>query len=105
MVLPASGTLVDSLNPFSRNSLGLRVPNCKLAIDLLSRSGPLATTSANLTGHSPCLSAWDSFNCFPGIPLLAPVPWETASGTASTILEWKNEGSWEILRIGAVNPF
>lgn len=83
----------------------MRVPNLPATQLLLEKTGPLATTSANIAGEAPSLDDEMAFSFFPNLPLLAPVPWETASGTASTILEWKNEGSWEILRIGAVNPF
>jgi len=46
LVLPARGAVAPALNPGGA-SLGLRVPARQPALDLLRRTGPLATTSAN----------------------------------------------------------
>ncbi len=101
MVLPAKGPIVDALNPGQAN-IGMRVPACSMTIDLLSRSGPLATTSANLAGNSPCMNEMEASNCFPELPLLGPIPWPSSSGLASTLILWKGLGCWQILRSGAV---
>jgi L-threonylcarbamoyladenylate synthase len=47
LVLPAVGG----------GTLGVRVPDHPLALDLLSAAGPLMTTSANLHGEPPALDA------------------------------------------------
>ena len=101
MILPASGPIVDSLNPGGAN-IGMRVPACEATIELLLKSGPLATTSANLAGHSPCLNAREAFNLFPDLPLLGPLPWPLGSGLASTVIAWSGRGCWQVLRRGAV---
>ncbi len=103
MVLPASGPVVDALNP-GMSTIGMRIPACSLARDFLSRSGPLATTSANLSGSSPAVSAKEASNLFPGLPLLGPVPWPVSSGNASTVIAWEASGDWQLLRKGAVIP-
>ena len=98
IVLPTIGNLSKNLNS---NSLGLRIPALKLARDLLMETGPLATTSANISGQPPVKDALEASIQFPGIPRLAPVPWPKSSGIASTVVEWK-EGEWNLLRSGSV---
>ena len=103
LVLPARGILVEQLNPGGA-SLGLRVPACPQALELLRCSGPLATTSANRSGEPACTTAEEACAAFPGVAQLAPVPWPTPSGQASTVLAWSDAGSWRLLRAGAVPP-
>ena len=100
IVLPTIGNFSKNLNSNS-NSLGLRIPALKLARDLLMQTGPLATTSANISGQPPVRDALEASIQFPGIPKLAPVPWPKSSGIASTVVEWK-EGKWNLLRSGSV---
>ena len=100
IVLPTKGHLSKNLNSNS-SSLGFRVPALRLARDLLMKTGPLATTSANMSGKSPVKDALEASIQFPGIPILAPVPWPNSSGIASTVIEW-HEGKWNLLRAGSV---
>ncbi len=100
MVLPTIGNFSEHLNSNS-NSVGFRVPALRHARDLLMKTGPLATTSANISGEEPVKDAIEASMKFPGIPILAPVPWPKASGLASTVVEW-NEGEWNLLRAGSV---
>ena len=100
IVLPTIGNISKNLNSNS-NSVGFRVPSLKLARDLLIKTGPLATTSANISGRSPVKDALEASTQFPGIPILAPVPWPNSSGVASTVVEWR-EGKWNLLRSGSV---
>ena len=100
IVLPTIGNVSRNLNS-SSNSIGFRVPAQSLARDLLMQTGPLATTSANISGKSPVKDALEASIQFPGIPILAPVPWPNSSGIASTVVEWK-EGQWNLLRSGLV---
>ncbi len=100
IVLPTIGNVSKNLNSNS-NSLGFRIPALGLARDLLMKTGPLATTSANISGKPPVKDALEASIQFPGIPILAPVPWPNSSGIASTVVEWK-EGKWNLLRSGSV---
>ncbi len=100
IVLPTIGSISKHLN-FDSNSLGFRVPDLSIARDLLMRTGPLATSSANVSGESPVEDALGASIEFPGIPILAPVPWPKSSGLASTVVEW-NKGKWNLLRAGSV---
>ena len=100
IILPTRGKLFENLN-LNSNYLGFRVPGLKLARDLLLKTGPLATTSANISGESPVKDALEASIQFPGIPILGPVPWPSSSGMASTVIEW-NDGEWKLLRAGSV---
>ena len=100
IVLPTIGNFSENLN-YHSNSVGFRVPALKLARDLLLQTGPLATTSANISGEAPVMDAKEASIKFPGIPILAPIPWPNSSGRASTVVEWQN-GKWNLLRPGSV---
>ena len=100
IILPTIGDFSKDLNCNS-NSIGFRVPDLKLARDLLLKTGPLATTSANISGQSPVKDELEASIQFPGIPILGPFPWPKSSGMASTVIEW-NEGQWNLLRAGSV---
>ena len=100
IILPTIGNLSENLN-FSSNSVGFRVPDLRVARDLLSLTGPLATTSANISGQSPIKNALEASIQFPGIPMLGPIPWPNSSGMASTVVDW-NEGKWKVIRAGSV---
>ena len=100
MVLPTIGNLSEHLNGNS-NAVGFRVPALRIARDLLMQTGPLATTSANISGEVPVKDAMEASIKFPGIPILAPIPWPNSSGMASTVVEWEN-GKWNLLRPGSV---
>ena len=100
MVLPTIGNLSEHLNGNS-NAVGFRVPALRIARDFLMQTGPLATTSANISGEVPVKDAMEASTKFPGIPILAPIPWPNSSGMASTVVEWEN-GKWNLLRPGSV---
>ena len=101
IILPTLGNLSETLNCNS-NSIGFRVPDLRVARELLLQTGPLATTSANISGKSPVKDALEASIQFPGVPILGPLPWPSSSGIASTVIEWKAKGKWNLLRPGAV---
>ncbi len=103
LVLPSNGRIVEALNPGGL-TLGMRVPSCDLVRELLRLTGPLATTSANLSGKKPAQSAFEAMDYFPFVPLLGPLPWSKPSGSASTVMTWGNQGGWEVLREGLLIP-
>ena len=103
LVLPAFGPCAETLNP-GVATLGLRIPACKPMLDLLRCSGPLATTSANLSGEPSSRTATEAAGAFPNLPLLAPIPWPAPSYQASTVIVWRGLQSWHCLRRGAVMP-
>jgi L-threonylcarbamoyladenylate synthase len=99
LVLPASNLLPKVMNPTNSQTIGVRVPNLKIALDILTETGPLATTSANLSGQPP-LETMEAINqAFPQVFTLDGD--YVGSGQPSTVAKWTNQG-WEILRQGSV---
>ena len=106
LVLPMSDRTPPALNPLGTSTLGIRVPNHPTALALLSRTGPLATTSANLSGQPPLTSLADIAHTFPTALTLPAETFQLASsdqssGTPSTVAKWTGQG-WEILRQGEI---
>ena len=56
IVLPASPSLVWDLGE-TKGTVALRMPKDTIALELLSETGPLAVSSANLTGHPAARTA------------------------------------------------
>lgn len=104
LVLPASEKVPAAMNSIDRTTIGVRVPNFPLALKILEQTGPLATTSANLSGQPPRLSVAEIEALFPEVLTLVPSELPTAitaSSLPSTVAKWTG-GNWEILRQGAI---
>ncbi|NJK70005.1 MAG: L-threonylcarbamoyladenylate synthase [Microcoleus sp. CSU_2_2] len=104
LVLPASAKVPAAMNPIDPTTIGLRVPNFPLALQILEQTGPLATTSANLSGQPPLESIGQIEAQFPQVLTLAPSASSTAataSSLPSTVAKWTGS-NWEILRQGTV---
>ena len=70
---------------------------------LINESGPLLTSSANLSGLPTATNAKEISIDLPNVDILGPLPWERCSGKASTIISWVHHGKWEIIREGEVS--
>ena len=92
-----------SFSTSSNFTIGLRIPNSRMAKLLLKESGPLLTSSANLSGLPSVTSAKEISISLPNVNILGPVPWENCSGNASTIISWVNYGKWKIIREGEIS--
>ena len=101
IIIPASEKSKSFLSS-SDFTLGLRIPNLTMAKFLLMESGPLLTSSANLSGLPTATSAEEISINLPNVNILGPIPWEKCSGKASTIISWVNHGKWKIIREGQV---
>ena len=102
MVMPIS----EKMRSFStsRNfTVGIRIPDSLMAKSLLKQSGPLLTSSANLSGFKTANNAEEISIDLPGVDILGPLPWKKSSGKASTIISWRNPGSWELIREGEIS--
>ena len=83
-------------------TLGLRIPNSSIAQSLIKETGPLLTSSANISGLTGSVTAEGIALDFPSVEILGPIPWEKSSGKASTIISWKKIGDWRLIREGEV---
>ena len=99
MIIPLSDKR-KSLFSINNPTLGLRIPNSMMAKFLIKKSGPLLTSSANISGFPTATNAKDISINLPNVDILGPVPWEKCSGKASTIISWVNRGEWKIIREG-----
>ena len=92
-----------SLNFISNeNTIGIRIPNSLTARSLILEVGPLATSSANISGLNTSFVAESVSNDLPDVDLLGPVPWEECSGLGSTIISWVKDGKWRLVREGQI---
>ena len=86
----------------SENTLGIRIPDSATARSLILETGPLATSSANISGLDTSFVAESVSNDLPDVDLLGPVPWEECSGLGSTIISWAKNGKWRLVREGQI---
>ena len=101
MVIPSSEKQTAILTSKDL-TLGLRIPNSYMAQSLLKETGPLLTSSANISGLTGSTTAEGIALDFPSVDILGPIPWEKSSGKASTIISWKKSGDWKLIRQGEV---
>jgi L-threonylcarbamoyladenylate synthase len=108
LVLPATDRVFRQMNSMQPGTIGVRVPDHDLARHILRQTGPLATTSVNLSGEPALLEMAAIARSFPQALQLADDA-ITATGCAnpagsnqpSTVIRWTGAG-WEMLRQGAV---
>ena len=101
MVIPSSEKQTSILTS-NDLTLGLRIPNLHIAQSLLRETGPLLTSSANISGLMGSVTAEGIALDFPSVEILGPIPWAKSSEKASTIISWKKSGDWSLIREGEV---
>ena len=101
IVIPASEKQTKILTS-NDLTLGLRIPNSNMAQSLMKETGPLLTSSANISGFKGSTTVEGIALDFPSVKILGPIPWGKRSGKASTIIFWKNSGDWKLIREGEV---
>jgi len=85
LVVPRHPSLPPNLSPLP--TIGVRMPDHKHTLALLNRTGPLAVTSANLSGKPSTKSAEEVFEQLNGyIPLILDGG-TTAGGIPSTVVD------------------
>ena len=101
MVVPVSEKQTSILTS-NDLTLGLRIPNSYMAQSLMRETGPLLTSSANISGFKGSNAVEGIAIDFPSVKILSPIPWGKSSGKASTIIFWKKSGDWRLIREGEV---
>jgi L-threonylcarbamoyladenylate synthase len=85
LVVPAHPRLPPNLSPLP--TVGVRMPDHPVALKLLRRTGPLAVTSANLSGEPSACSAGEVYAQLSGrIPLILDGG-QTPGGKPSTVVD------------------
>ena len=93
------GPLTVILHASGGGTLGVRVPNHEVTLELLRASGPLMTTSANLHGDDPAMTA-DEAAKLPGLTAVLDGG-RAPGGTPSTVVDLTGP-ELHILREGAI---
>ena len=83
-------------------SVGVRVPDHSVALELLRASGPLWTTSANRSGEADAMSADEVGLRLPGVDAVIDGG-RAPGGTPSTVVDASGDAP-KILRAGAIAP-
>ena len=101
MIIPVKNKETGILTS-SDFTLGLRIPDSFMAQSLMKETGPLLTSSANISGFKGSITAEGIALDFPAIDILGPIPWEKGSGKASTIIFWEKSRDWRLVREGEI---
>jgi len=99
LVVPGSKKIPSNLSP-TRN-VGVRMPDHPVALELLRQAGPLAVTSANLSGGENAVKARDVMRQLKGRLHLIIDGGTTPGGVPSTVVDCTGEAP-EILREGPI---
>ena len=103
LVLPASDRGCSLNQGFT--TLGVRIPDSKIAIAILQQTGAMLTTSANKSNEPPLRKMLEINNTFPSVMTLGDeidITERTGSGLPSTVVEWTKDG-WLVRRQGSVS--
>ena len=99
IVLPRHAAIPDAVTPLQ--TVGVRIPDFPATIKLLKMTGPLAVSSANITGLSSSSTARGVLSQLEGKIALILDGGVTPGGIPSTVMELQ-QGSPKILREGPI---
>jgi L-threonylcarbamoyladenylate synthase len=109
---PGALTVICRIQPSLRMDLGdtegtiaLRVPDHELARDILRRTGPMAVSSANISGQSAALTCDDAIKQLGDTVsvYLDGGPLGAGGGAPSTIVDFTQREDGDVLRWGAIS--
>lgn len=105
LVLPASAKVPTAVNHTNSQTVGIRIPNCSIAWEILQQTGALATSSANVSGNQTLVTMKAVNQAFPSVLVLDQLNLSqdkpVGSGLPSTVICWQNQ-TWQILRQGSI---
>lgn len=87
----------------ANGTVALRMPDDEVALTLLADVGPMAVTSANVTGHPAATTAQEAMDQLTGAVSVYLDDGPRTGGAASTILDCTGEEP-VVLRVGALAP-
>jgi L-threonylcarbamoyladenylate synthase len=88
------------MNTMDSTTIGIRVPNHAVAQSILAQTGPMATTSVNLSGQPALEKKAEIEAQFPEVLTLESVEYQ-GLGIPSTVAKWTGS-NWQILRQGSI---
>lgn len=105
LVLPRrTGVGLPDLLHGGRDTLAFRMPDHAVPLLLAERLGPLALSSANRSGERDATTAAEAADALGGSVQLVLDGGPTKAGLPSTVVAVQAEGSWSLLRAGALPP-
>uniref|UniRef100_UPI00358FC6FC threonylcarbamoyl-AMP synthase isoform X2 n=1 Tax=Myxine glutinosa TaxID=7769 RepID=UPI00358FC6FC len=100
LVFERSSLLNPELNPYTQ-LVGVRVPRHLLVQELVRRcGGPLALTSANLSGKPSCLCVEEFRPLWPSLSLVIDGGPSSSNHLGSTVIDLSSPGCFNVLRHG-----
>ncbi|WP_217428216.1 L-threonylcarbamoyladenylate synthase [Microlunatus speluncae] len=89
----------------TNGTIGLRVPDYELTRELLRQTGPMAVSSANLSGRSAALTCDEAIEYFGNrvSVYLDGGPVRNADGAPSSMVDFSQNDHGELLRLGALS--
>lgn len=100
LIVPRHPTLPELLS--KKPTIGVRVPNHPVALNLLRLTGPQAVTSANISGQASTRTAQEVFNQLQGRIHLIIDGGRTPGGVPSTVVDCTGERP-VVLRAGPIS--
>ncbi|MCU1475043.1 MAG: threonylcarbamoyl-AMP synthase [Amnibacterium sp.] len=106
VILPARATLAWDLGD-TNGTVALRMPDDRIALELLAETGPLAVSSANLTGQPPATTAPDAVEQLGDVVDVYLDNGSTPGAVPSTIVDATaladGTGPLRIVRLGVIS--
>ena len=98
IIVESELNFADGVGTKNPNSIGLRVPDNELTLELLKKTGPLAVTSANISGQEDITNERDAEAVF-GDKIGHYLQGSALHGSGSTIVDFRDE-EFKVIREG-----
>jgi L-threonylcarbamoyladenylate synthase len=98
IIVESELNFADGVGTKNPNSIGVRVPDNETALELLKKTGPLAVTSANISGQEDITNEKDAESVF-GDKIGHYLQGSALHGSGSTIVDFRDE-EFKVIREG-----
>ena len=98
IIVESELNFADGVGTKNPNSIGVRVPDNELTLELLKKTGPLAVTSANISGQEDITNEKDAESVF-GNKIGHYLQGSSLHGSGSTIVDFRDE-EFKVIREG-----
>ena len=98
IIVESELNFADGVGTKNPNSIGVSVPDNELALELLKKTGPLAVTSANISGQEDITNEKDAESVF-GDKIGHYLQGSALHGSGSTIVDFRDE-EFKVIREG-----
>lgn len=98
IIVESELNFADGVGTKNPNSIGVRVPDNELTLELLKKTGPLAVTSANISGQEDITNERDAEAVF-GDKIGHYLQGSALHGSGSTIVDFRDE-EFKVIREG-----